>query len=134
MSTRYFTFDEATALIPRLERIFTAAVDIRAKAEAKADAIRGLESKDDADPAQLAIERSQLLFLSRSLEEALRGISELGAVLKGLEPALVDFPFKLRGRDVYLCWKFGEKALRHYHGFDEGFAERKPLPKDLLPH
>ena len=29
---------------------------------------------------------------------------------------------------VNLCWKHGEDAVRFWHGFDEGYAQRKPLP------
>jgi hypothetical protein len=28
---------------------------------------------------------------------------------------------------VNLCWKYGETAIGHWHGLDEGFANRKPL-------
>ncbi len=44
---------------------------------------------------------------------------------------LVDFPGRVpRHGDtpVNLCWKHGEDAVRFWHGFDEGYANRKPLP------
>ncbi len=46
---------------------------------------------------------------------------------------LVDFPGRVpseRADDepVNLCWKYGETAVRFWHGFDEGYANRKPLP------
>jgi len=28
---------------------------------------------------------------------------------------------------VNLCWKYGEHAITHWHGLDEGYAGRKPL-------
>jgi hypothetical protein len=49
---------------------------------------------------------------------------------KGLDPALVDFPHRLAGADVVLCWKLGEKKITYYHGNEEGFAGRKALPKN----
>ncbi|MBI4051663.1 MAG: DUF2203 family protein [Elusimicrobia bacterium] len=54
--------------------------------------------------------------------------------MEGIRSALVDFPFKLNGEEVYLCWKFGEKEIQHYHGTEEGFAARKSLPRNLLLH
>ena len=52
----------------------------------------------------------------------------MGADLKGIEPALVDFPSHLENvGDVYLCWKRGEGRITHYHGMDEGFLNRKPI-------
>lgn len=123
-----FTLEEAEALIPDLERIFDAALELAAKAEAKAEQVRRLEASQ-GDPAQLAIERGQLLFLAGGINDWLKRIQDLGAVVKGIEPALVDFPSRLGGREVYLCWRLGEKSVTHYHGVEEGFAGRKPLPK-----
>lgn len=131
---RRFTYEEAQSRVPELERIFSAVSEIRARTEAKARAVRGLESGGRPDPAQLAIERSQLQFLAQSLEEALRGVERLGGVLKGVSPGLVDFPSSLDGRAVYLCWREGEKRIRHYHGPEEGFSGRKLLPAQLLSH
>ena len=133
MSPKHFSLEAAEAMIPELQRIAEAAVAVRDKAEAKARAIEALE-QSGRDHAQVLIERSQLEFLSRSLEELLGSIEKRGAVLKGLEPFLVDFPFVMEGRVVFLCWKAGEKNIRHYHATDEGFANRKALPANLLPH
>ncbi|MBI4249906.1 MAG: DUF2203 family protein, partial [Elusimicrobia bacterium] len=49
-------------------------------------------------------------------------------------PALVDFPFQLEGKEVLLCWERGEKKLQYYHGFEEGYLGRKPLPHHLIEH
>ncbi|MDE2491184.1 MAG: DUF2203 domain-containing protein [Elusimicrobia bacterium] len=122
-----FTVEEAEALIPELERIFAAIGELAAQAEAKAASLQRRDEESDAVAA--AIDRSQLQFLARGIQERLQEISALGAVPKGVEPALVDFPARLAGRDVYLCWKLGERAIAHYHGVEDGFAGRKPLPR-----
>jgi hypothetical protein len=31
---------------------------------------------------------------------------------------------------VYLCWRFGEDRIGHWHELDGGFAGRRPLPAD----
>lgn len=123
---KYFTPEEADALIPELEKIFEAVAELAAKAEMKAAALR---RRGDEDPAGAAIERSQLQFLASGINERLQGVVELGAVPKGVEPALVDFPARLEGRDAYLCWKLGEKKIAFWHPVEEGFASRKPLPR-----
>jgi hypothetical protein len=124
---RYFTPKEAEALIPELEKIYKTIGEIVARAEVKAQKARRLE-ESGSDAAALAIERSQLQFLAGSANELLKKIVDLGAEPKGLAPALVDFPHRLGGRDVYLCWKLGDKKITHYHGMDEGFAGRRRLP------
>ena len=45
----------------------------------------------------------------------------------GLEHGLLDFPTRLDGRWVYLCWRMGEKELCAWHEVADGFAGRKPL-------
>ena len=123
-----FTKEEAEALIPELEKIFETVADIAARAELKAMGLRKLEDAGN-DPAAVAIERSQLQFLAQGINDWLQRIVELGALPKGVEPALVDFPAVIEGREAYLCWKLGDKKLTHWHGVDEGFSGRKPLPK-----
>ncbi len=125
---KYFTNDEADALIPELEKIFEAVAELTAAAELKAAGLRRRQDKGDVDQAAAAIERSQLQFLAQGINEWMQKIIELGALPKGVSPALVDFPSRIDGREAYLCWKLGEKKVSHYHPVDEGFSTRKPLP------
>ncbi|MBI4374984.1 MAG: DUF2203 domain-containing protein [Elusimicrobia bacterium] len=126
---KYFEVDEAQALIPKLEEIFRTVLEIAPRAQDKSDVVKRLE--DGNSPTDLAIEKAQLEFLIGEINEWLQRIVELGALPKGLEPPLVDFPARLGGREVYLCWRLGEKEITHYHGTDEGFSERKKLPREL---
>ncbi|MBI2789848.1 MAG: DUF2203 domain-containing protein [Elusimicrobia bacterium] len=126
---KYFTPEEADALIPELERIFSAVAGLAAQAEMKSRSLRERLARADGDEAASAIERSQLQFLASGINDWMQKIVALGALPKGVEPALVDFPAKVDGREAYLCWKLGEKRVAHYHPVDEGFSTRKPLPK-----
>lgn len=126
---KYFSVSEAEALIPELERIFEAVIELAAKAEAKAEHIRAMAEDEQRHIPELAIEKSQLQFLANAMNDWFKKIADLGAFPKGIDPALVDFPHRLAGKDVYLCWKLGDKRLTHYHGVDEGFAGRRPLDK-----
>ncbi len=127
---RYFTLSEAEGLIPELERLFKPALELKAKAEKKFLKVQRMEA-GPARAQDLAIERAQLEFLASGLKERLAKIEDLGCLPKGLDPCLVDFPFRLDGREVYLCWKLGEEKIAFYHGLEEGFAGRKPLPAAL---
>jgi hypothetical protein len=57
-------------------------------------------------------------------------LEQLGVVIKDLDRGLVDFPALRDGEEVLLCWQVGEGAVACWHGLDEGFAGRKPLPLD----
>jgi len=126
---KYFTVQEAEALIPELEKIFKTIQEINPKAEEKARLVREMEAKKNPDPAALALETGSLEFLVNGINEWFQRILDIGAMPKGLDPALVDFPHRLGDKEVYLCWKLGEKKISHYHGLEEGFGGRRKLPK-----
>lgn len=65
-------------------------------------------------------------FVAR-LEETLSRIQEIGCVVKDLDAGLVDFPALRDGREIFLCWKMGERRIEYWHGLDEGYAGRKPI-------
>ena len=115
-------------MIPEFEKIFESIAELVAQIELKAADLRRRQNVDDHDFAGAEIARSQIQFLARGVDGWLMKISDHGAFTKGVNPALVDFPHRLEGRDVYLCWRLGEKKITHYHGTDEGFSSRKPLP------
>ena len=57
-------------------------------------------------------------------------IDALGLTLRDIEHGLVDFPARHpeSGDLVLLCWHLGEDRVAFWHGLEEGFAGRKPLP------
>lgn len=65
--------------------------------------------------------------LTETVRQALAEIAGMGGVTKDLGLGLVDFIHLREGREVHLCWRFGEDAVRYWHGLDEGYANRRPL-------
>src|SRR5262249_10837930 len=66
-----------------------------------------------------------------TVKQAVDSIEATGCLVKGLDTGLLDFPSRIDGEDVYLCWKLGEDRIRFWHRQDEGFAGRKLLdPRD----
>lgn len=132
---KYYTVEEAQARVPELVKLFALCREIREKAEARVAHLKTLQGGGAARQAEAAIERSQVEFLAGCLEQTLKGVEAMGAVLKGLDPALVDFPHRFEGGgEVYLCWREGEEAITHYHSLTEGFSGRKPLPQSAVRH
>lgn len=126
---KYFTPAEAEALIPELEAIFAAVAELTSRAEKKAAAVSERRASGKDEDAASAIDRSQLQFLASLINEKMQRIVELGALPKGVGPALVDFPSRVDGQEAYLCWQLGEKRVAFYHPVNEGFSTRRPLPK-----
>ena len=61
------------------------------------------------------------------MQQGLEQVQALGGVPKDLGLGLVDFLHLRDGREVNLCWRYGEERITHWHGLDEGYASRKPL-------
>ena len=54
-------------------------------------------------------------------------VQDLGLLVKDLDAGLVDFPSVRDGEEVLLCWRLGEDEVAFWHGYDDGFAGRRPL-------
>ncbi len=54
-------------------------------------------------------------------------VDGFGVILRDLDLGLVDFPAKVRGMPIYLCWRAGETQVAFWHGRAEGFAGRKSI-------
>ncbi len=77
--------------------------------------------------ADLAKKKAEREKAASRVLEAVNKIQETGCLVKDLDEGLIDFPTLLKGEEVYLCWKLGEKRIGYWHGIEEGFAGRKPL-------
>jgi hypothetical protein len=65
------------------------------------------------------------------MAEAVEWLQRLGVIVKDADRGLVDFPaLRENGEEVLLCWQVGEDEIAYWHGLEEGFAGRKPLPLD----
>jgi hypothetical protein len=81
-------------------------------------------------PSEMAEVAAELERAARAVSSTVERIHALGALVKDLDTGLVDFPARHRGRDILLCWRLGEDEVAHWHGREEGFAGRRPLPLD----
>lgn len=133
MSERYFGPEEVERLIPRLtpimERVMAAHAaggEARAWLEREQQRIT-MAGGGVVDQAAWRATRERLDRSARTVQEGLGAIQQMGGVTKDLETGLVDFLHLREGREVNLCWRFGEERITHWHGLDEGYARRKPL-------
>jgi len=132
---KVFGVEGANAIVPRLqiqmERLQRAALRLHEEMRGFADDA-GVVLADVATE-DLLRQRPAARALVEELDTIVRDIEESGAVLKDVQLGLVDFPARLDGRDVYLCWQFGEPEVAFWHPMDEGFAGRRPLPGRTRP-
>jgi len=130
---RYFGPGDVERLIPKLtrimERVMTAhAAGVEAREALAAEQKRiTLSGGGVVDQAAWKARAELLERSARDVQSGLEEIQRLGGTTKDLGLGLVDFPHLRDGREVNLCWRFGEARITHWHGLDEGYARRKPL-------
>lgn len=130
---RYFGVEEANRLIPLLTRTFEQVRPWVARAHV---IVRELESLQDAGagPQRTAPLRTERDALLERIQSELEQFQELGVEIKAAD-GLVDFRALKSGRPVYLCWRYGEPEVAHWHELDGGFAGRQPVVRasDFAP-
>ena len=125
MEKRFFTVEEARQLLPSLKELMGQVMVISHRLEEYRDLVQ--ELADSASRNTGGPEGTAYLDIVISLQSCLTQLQETGCVLKSLQDGLVDFPHLKEGREIYLCWKYGEEDIRFWHEVDEGFAGRTPL-------
>jgi hypothetical protein len=129
---RLFTLEEARAalpeVIPILERLRQASLELRAIAAVRAAAARGAtaDGHDLAAPFAAA-ESDPAAPLRAAIRAAREALEARGIELKDPARGLIDFPHRRGDRIVYLCYELGEPTITSWHDIDAGYAGRQPL-------
>jgi hypothetical protein len=133
MTDRTFTLDEAQTLLPILESLLRQAIngkklieDVDAELQETAHRVflNGGTLLNVVHLARCKAEREKAI---RRVKDAVAEIDATGVQVKDLDIGLLDFPCKVEGEILLLCWKLGERTITHWHGTNEGFAGRKPI-------
>lgn len=129
-----FTLEAANALVPKLNVMVREQLVRRAEIESRLKLLSELAgdvpedlSPEDDDPEQIRAMKTELLARITQYQDAWKEVELLGAVVKDPRVGLVDFYGKVDGQSVWLCWKYGEPEIAHFHALDEGFSARRPI-------
>ena len=61
------------------------------------------------------------------LDALVHRILETGVQIKDINTGLLDFSARKDGREVYLCWQYGEGEIAYWHEVDAGYAGRQSI-------
>lgn len=113
---RFWTVSEARAYLPRLRQLvdaMQAAVTVAGRAKSNG------HSAPAVGPPSL------------TAEEAMAELEAGDIILRDPERGLIDFhAIGADGVVYYLCWLVDEPDLAWWHLPEDGFAGRKPLPRE----
>ena len=130
---RTFTLDEAQTMLPVLEALIRRAIASNEKAVSLEDEMQQLNQRIFLsggmfiDVEKAARRRGEREIAIREAKDTLAEIDAIGVQVKDLKTGLLDFPCKIDGEIVLLCWKLGEKEITHWHTVESGFGGRQPL-------
>jgi hypothetical protein len=136
MAQRYFTAEEANELLPEVrlsaEELVEHRLAARAVAAKRAQLVTRIAGNGgDFDPQEPRELEEDFERETAAVAEAVVQLERLGVIVKDADRGLVDFPaLRESGEEVLLCWQVGEDEIAYWHGLEEGFAGRKPLPLD----
>ena len=138
--SRFYDIDAANAAIPELDGIVGILGEQRAELVRLRDEVLAAGSRGDSPATvtaptgteapisnDLRLIRLRMQGLIDQMAAGVARIDALGLTLRDIERGLVDFPALVSGRQVWLCWKFGESAIEWWHDLETGFDGRRPL-------
>lgn len=132
---KYFTIDEANAMLPLVRAIVGDIVALAPRFFERRERMARLGPAESANPNDPYLEEEQQLRNEfdkdqERMVELIEELGKLGVEFKDFRIGLLDFPCWKDGREVYLCWKLDEAEVEHWHELHAGFAGRQRLKKD----
>jgi|DewCreStandDraft_1066081.scaffolds.fasta_scaffold04757_5 hypothetical protein len=124
-SPRFFTLEEANALLPQLEDLIGEILAVRQRIlDHQSELWPVLEKAGQNGGNAFA---SAIVFDFEKVRQNVQAIQALGVTLKDVNTGLVDFLSYRDGREIYLCWRYGEPQISYWHELHTGFAGRQPI-------
>jgi hypothetical protein len=129
MNAKQYTLAQARATLPKVKRYMQ---EIQA---ARSEILRlrpaALPAIEKAAQNGGCKEAGELYVHGTRIEHGIKGIAELGILVKDLDMGLVDFLGSRGGREVYLCWHYGEDDIAYWHEINGGFGGRQLLDAEI---
>jgi hypothetical protein len=130
---KYFTLDEAQALLPVLESLLKRAIEAKSSAEEIEEKMQALNRRIMfaggmfLDVDRVRKRRAAYEAHMQQAKDSLAEIDAIGVQVKDIDTGLLDFPCMIEGETVLLCWRMGESRIGFWHTLDAGFRGRQPL-------
>jgi hypothetical protein len=132
---RLFSEDEANQALEVVEPLVERLVAARGRFVSEGQRLAQLRRKvagngGGLDPSRVQEAQDAVEEVANEIGLLVADLEAAGVQVKDLDRGLVDFPARHpeSGDLVLLCWHLGEDRVAYWHGLEEGFAGRKPLP------
>ena len=119
---KYFTPNEANKRLPYVRKIIGEILE------------KGRIWQQEFDQSAEGEPSPEVLALQVDIEMLMGELEALGCFFKdwNFDVGLIDFPAKINGQEVLMCWRSDEPEIRWYHPVEAGYAARQPIPEEML--
>lgn len=138
MEKLYYNLDQANAMIPFIKTILQDIQNLKNEidelilsAENEGVDLDHVMNADDLSQNEEGF-RANLDDKADQIHDLMLQMAEKGILLKDIDDGIVDFYTRIQGKEAFLCWKWGETEITHWHGIKEGFGGRKSLMEQSL--
>lgn len=137
--SRFYSLDDANALVPDLDRIAGRLRDRRDEIVGVRDAYRAREGvlvgaviaevpgTSPSDDPELRRLRLRMRGIVDQMQADVAWLDERSIALRDISTGLLDLPALTSGRPVWLCWRLGEPTVLFWHRQDQGFDSRRSI-------
>jgi hypothetical protein len=124
-----FTVDKANTILPKVKKKFDEILCCKNNVMDIQEELQNL-SDSSCSFEKFIKKKQELNHIVTSLYKMIQELEDMGVMVKSVDEGLLDFPSIRYDKEIWLCWKFGENKVKFWHGKDEGFMGRKPIPQD----
>jgi hypothetical protein len=122
---RYFTPREANEALADLRPLAAEMIRIVAEIRARRPELWPAIQRSVGNGGSAELSRLYVDF--GKLDALVHRVLEMGVQIKDHSSGLMDFPAQHDGRDVLLCWMYGEARVEYWHALDGGFSGRQVI-------
>ena len=124
---KYFTLEGAESSIQKIEITLRRTIRMDKALELLSSIEIEVYDDDYDNLRRITKLNKQFHKLSYEFYANIEKLEDMGCVIKDLEIGIIDFYSRFEGRDIFLCWKLGEKQIKFWHEVDSGYIGRKPI-------
>ena len=122
---KYFSVAQANEVITLIQPLMRQLLEMRETIQNQQPQVWAVLEKAAGNGGSKVASSVALEF--EKMESLIRAIQGTGALVKDLNLGLVDFLTWRDGREVYLCWQYGEAKISYWHEISAGYSERHPI-------
>jgi hypothetical protein len=122
---KFFTLHEANEMLILIRPLMDEVQAIRQKIMSTQPEAWGAIEKSVGNGGSRAL--SEIVLEFERLDALVHQILDTGVIIKDVNIGLLDFSALKDGREVYLCWQYGEDDIAFWHEVEAGYAGRQPI-------